>query len=130
MPKFSQSSIKKLSSCHEDIQRVLNEAINHVDFTVLAGHRTRAEQDLAYARGNSRVRWPHSRHNSLPSTAVDVAPYPIDWSGRERFVYLAGFIMGTAARMGIRMRWGGDWDGDLDLLEHSLQDLPHLELAG
>ena len=40
MPKFSKASLSKLESCHKDIQSVMNEAIKHMDFVVLAGYRT------------------------------------------------------------------------------------------
>jgi len=30
--------------------------------------------------------------------------------------------------MGIRLRWGGDWDGDTELDDNKFDDLPHFEL--
>jgi len=32
----------------------------------------------------------------MPSDAVDVAPYPIDWNDKERFYYFAGERWGHA----------------------------------
>ena len=34
MPTFGTRSLLQLETCHEDIRRVLNEAIKHADFSV------------------------------------------------------------------------------------------------
>ena len=54
--------------------------------------------------------------------------YPIDWEDRERFSYFAGFVKGVAWRLNIRVRWGGDWDGDTELSDNNFDDLVHFEL--
>jgi hypothetical protein len=54
--------------------------------------------------------------------------YPIDWSNRDGFVLLAGFLIGIAASMGIKLISGVDWDGDFKTTDHSFFDGPHLEL--
>ena len=128
MPAFSETGRKRLETCDPRLQRVLNEAIKHWDFTVLAGHRGEAEQNEAFKKGNSTKRWPDSKHNTLPSLAVDIAPYPIDWTNLSRFQSLANRIIGLAAGMGIKLRSGLDWDGDLDMKDQSFVDGPHLEL--
>lgn len=130
MPHFGKSSRTRLASCHPDIQEVLNEAIKHIDFSVVCGHRSEEAQDLAYAHEKSQVKWPNSKHNSLPSLAVDVAPYDggILWDDVEAFTLLAGIIKGIAIMMGIKVRIGCDWDGDGMVKEHSFLDRPHVEL--
>jgi hypothetical protein len=40
----------------------------------------------------------------------------------------AGFVIGTAALMGISIRWGGDWDRDTYTKDNSFDDLVHFEL--
>ena len=69
-----------------------------------------------------------SKHNSFPSLAVDVAPYPINWSDKERFYFFAGYVKATADQMKIKIRWGGDWDGDTKVRDQTFMDLPHYEL--
>jgi len=67
----------------------------------------------------------------MPSLAVDAYPY-IDGAisfDREQCLVFAGFVIGLAGGMGIKIRWGGDWDGDHNLREHSLSDLGHFELV-
>ena len=70
----------------------------------------------------------YSKHNQEPSLAVDVAPWPIDWNDSHRFYHFAGFVLGIAAALNIRLRWGGDWDSDFDLRDQTFFDLPHFEL--
>jgi peptidoglycan L-alanyl-D-glutamate endopeptidase CwlK len=130
MPSFGARSKQNLSSAHPDLQRLFNEVIKHIDCTVLEGHRDKEAQDKAFHEGKSQTKWPNSKHNSKPSMAVDVAPYPINWNDRERFYYFAGFVKATAVRMGINIRWGGDWDGDYDFRDQTFFDLPHFELVG
>lgn len=120
MPSFSQRSLSNLSTCHPELQRLLGEAIKHVDFTVLEGHRGREGQEKAFREGNSRARWGQSKHNAKPSLAVDIVPWPIDWNDHERFHHLAGWVLGIASQMGIDLGWGGLWT--------TLVDMPHFEL--
>ena len=128
MPKFSKESLAKLNTCHPKLQKVFSEAIKHVDFTVLEGHRDKAKQDAVVASGNSKTPWPSSKHNSLPSRAIDVVPYPIDWNNKDRFYLFGGFILGIAASMGIKLRFGGDWNGNFETKDQTFNDLPHFEL--
>ena len=131
MPSFSQRSAAHLATCHPDLQRVFAEVVRHFDCSVLCGRRGKAEQDEAVAKGFSKVAYPGSKHNAETpelSRAVDVVPYPIDWGDRDRFYHFAGFVRGVALCMGIKIRWGGDWDGDTDLSDQTFMDWPHFEL--
>lgn len=76
MPKLSAKSKAKLATCHPDLQKVCNELIKTFDFSVAEGHRGKAAQDDAYQRRASKLKWPNSKHNSKPSQAVDIWPYP------------------------------------------------------
>lgn len=111
----------------------MRDAIQYVDFSVIEGHRGKEAQNEAYRKKLSQTPWPKSKHNAKPSRAVDIAPYPIDWSANpqalERFVYLAGFVMASARRMGIGVRWGGNWKRNDDMRkEGAFRDYPHFEL--
>lgn len=133
MPSFSKNSIDRLATCHLDIQRLFNEVIKDVDCTILVGHRNEADQEEAFRTGKSRVHYPDGKHNKVPSEAADVAPYfggPIDWEYLPNFYYFAGIVKGIALKLGIKIRWGGDWNGNLDLRDNGkLNDLVHFELA-
>lgn len=128
MPKFSKRSQTKLDTCHPDLKTLFTKVVETFDCTVLCGYRGEEEQNDAYDSGRSKVRYPDGKHNHNPSNAVDVAPYPIDWNDKDRFYFFAGFVKGLATSMGIKIRWGGDWDGDNDLKDQTFFDLPHFEL--
>jgi peptidoglycan L-alanyl-D-glutamate endopeptidase CwlK len=128
MPVFGKASKAKLATVDSRLVEVLEEAIKIIDFTVLVGHRGKEDQDKAVAEGKSKLGWPNSKHNSLPSKAVDIAPYPIDWSDRERFTYLAGIVKGIAHSKGYKVVWGGDWNNNGELKDNSFDDLPHFQI--
>jgi len=130
VPSFSGPSKKRLSTCDKKLQTLFNEVVKHFDCSVLCGHRGEEEQNKAYKAGNSQKQFPHGKHNKLPSNAVDVAHYPIDWDDRERFQYFAGFVLGTAKQLNINIRYGGDWDSDNDLKDNNFDDLVHFEIKG
>ena len=125
--KFSKQSLYRLDTCHPVLAllmiRVLD--VSPRDMTVLCGHRGEADQNDAYSKGNSRLRWPQSKHNSMPSLAVDVAPYPIDWLNTLAFKELAVVVKSVWSEMtdderdGHHLVWGGDW---------RMKDMPHWEL--
>ena len=128
MNKFSRTSAARLATCHPDLQKVITKALEVCDCSILCGHRSKEEQDALFLEGKSQLQYPNGKHNTLPSRAVDVAPYPIDWNDRERFSYFAGVVIGVGASMGIAIRWGGDWDSDFDLKDNKFDDLVHFEL--
>lgn len=129
MPKFSKPSEQRLATCDPRLQTLLRAAIEHVDFTVLCGYRNRDEQEDAFRRGASTKHYPDSRHNTLPSSAVDIAPYPVDWKDTARFARLVGYIERIAQEQRVPIRWGGDWDRDGFTTDERLIDMPHIELV-
>ncbi|MBL7544304.1 MAG: M15 family metallopeptidase [Bdellovibrionaceae bacterium] len=129
MNKFSKISEERLKTCHSDLQRLFNEVVKHYDCTVICGHRGKDEQDEAVRTGNSKLKWPDSKHNQLLSLAIDVVPYPVDWADKARFMHFAGFVLGIAKSMGIKIRWGGDWSQDLNFKNDKFVDYPHFELT-
>jgi peptidoglycan L-alanyl-D-glutamate endopeptidase CwlK len=137
MPAFSQSSRSKLSTCHPDLQVLFFEVIKHTDCVILEGHRNQADQEQAVKTGKSKTPWPTGKHNSLPSRAVDVAPFPIvDWKKLDNFLYFGGFVMGIAAilrasgKMTHGIRYGADWNQNQDVTDQSFIDAVHFELIG
>lgn len=121
MPKFSKTSQEKLNTCHPFLQEICNELIKEMDFTVICGERDKVAQDEAFSKGTSKLKFPKSKHNTKPSNAVDLAPYPIDWSNHSRFTALATRFKQIAEHKSINVSWGGDWKG--------FKDMPHFELV-
>lgn len=128
MPSFGTKSKMNLGSCHPDLQRLFNEVIKYYDCSILEGHRNEERQTKLYAEGKSKVQFPNSKHNSFPSRAVDAVPYPIDWDDTRRFYMFVGIVRGIASQLGINIRCGADWDGDLEVKDQNFHDLPHFEL--
>ena len=131
MPSFGAGSKAQLASLHPDLQRLMNEAIKYVDFTIICGFRNQEDQHKAFVDGYSKLDWPNGEHNKNPSRAVDVVPFVnggIDWNDAEAFTLLAGIIKGIAFMMNIKIRIGADWDGDMNVKEHSFKDRPHIEM--
>jgi len=139
MPSFGKKSLKRLETCHPDIQKIMNIIITHYDCSVLCGYRDKLTQTLAFEQKRSKVEWPYSKHNKYPSIAIDVVPYPIDWGEKgtsaqrrkaiARFYHFAGYVQMAADILQIKIRWGGDWDGDYNFSDQSFDDLPHFELV-
>lgn len=137
-----------LEECNQGIRRVFEVVTKAVDTTVLTGHRSDADQAEKFAKGLSKTPPGKSKHNRKPSAAIDAAPFPIDWAEMPkadangkisraeavkwaktlaRFYYFGGFVKGVAHMKGVPMRWGGDWDGDLDFTDQTFDDLVHFE---
>jgi len=127
VPKFSQKSLDKLHDCHPLLQMVMLSAIKKTDFSVICGFRGEKEQNEAYASGNSKLKWPQSKHNKTPSEAVDIVPYPVDWNDIKRFETLGQAVLqawetdvAEEDREGWELVWGKNFKG--------LVDWPHFEL--
>jgi len=122
MPKFSNRSKERLATAEQPLQDLFNKVIQYVDCTILEGHRGADRQNQLYQEGKTKVRFPNSKHNSTPSRAVDVVPYPIDWGDIERFNCFANFVKGVAVGMDIKIKWGGDFKGFYDAPHYQLED--------
>lgn len=129
MPNFSKKSSDRLQSCHSKLQTLAKEVVKKYDITIACGHRTESAQNLAFSKGYSTLMWPHSKHNSIPSLAVDIVPYPELWKSKKKLAHLMGYIKATAERLNIKIRQGIDWDMDNDFNDQSFHDLPHIELV-
>jgi hypothetical protein len=110
VPVLGRRSRGRLENVHPDLVRVLEEAIKSYDFAVIWGHRGMEDQNTAFSSGNSKNRWPTSKHNGLPSTAVDIVPYPGGYEASyEEFFEMATHVLGAASRLGVKVKWGGHW---------------------
>jgi hypothetical protein len=153
MPAFGAVSRKKLYTCDKRIRVICLEAIKHIDFSIVTGHRTKEEQNALYPK-YTKLKWPKGKHNSFPSKAIDIAPYIEPYGkifgGRDQitqikelrnvssaranafviksYARLIGHIEAIAAMKGIPIKVGIDWDGDYDMLDQTFNDLGHWEL--
>jgi hypothetical protein len=119
---LGKASLEKLDTCHHDLSALIIRVARGVDqgdlayagihdITVTCGYRGKEEQNAAYnARPQrSKTPWPRSAHNRQPSDAVDIAPFPIDWSDTRAFEILHAYVAGVAHAMGIDL-FDISWD--------------------
>ena len=89
------------------------------------------EQDLLFAQGRvtdgpivTYKRGGESIHNTMPSRAIDLAPWVpgrgIAWDDEVLFGEMAGVIMYCAWKRSIPIEWGGHWS--------SFKDRPHFQV--
>ncbi len=110
MPRLSQTSKTRRDTCHQENIDVLDEAIKHYNFSVIWGFRGEKSQNRAFRSGNSRNRWPTSRHNKQPSNAFDIVPYPGGYEASyEEFYEMATYVLAAASMLGVKLKWGGHW---------------------
>jgi peptidoglycan L-alanyl-D-glutamate endopeptidase CwlK len=143
MPKYIKKSQDKLLTCHQDLQTVFNYVIKYFDNTVICGHRTDDEQFKLYCQGRDMPGkivtykdgvYKKSMHQQFPSMAIDVVPYPIEWSNVNRMRYFIGFVKGVAQMLydygaiDHLVRTGIDWDDNTTLKDQRFKDFPHFEL--
>tara|TARA_R100000781_G_scaffold8792_1_gene7761 strand:+ start:181 stop:579 length:399 start_codon:yes stop_codon:yes gene_type:complete len=130
MPRFGKRSRERLKGVDSKLVNVLNEVVKYFDITVIEGLRSQERQNELVAQGKSKTKF--GKH--VQGKAVDIAPYPIDWNSRDDFHYLGGFVLGVASKMGIDVRWGGDWsDSSLSknartTKDNNFDDLVHFEI--
>lgn len=146
MYKFSKTSLSRLETCEEDLQRVARLAISRsdIDFGIAQGSRAVAQQKQYYLEGKSKVNPDAYSDEVLPlkgkhivnelypkSGAFDIYAY---YNGKAQYdtpslCYIGGVIMSCAKELGVEIRWGANWDMDgIIITDQSFQDLPHFEL--
>jgi peptidoglycan L-alanyl-D-glutamate endopeptidase CwlK len=102
-----------------------------MDISLIWGHRDRETQNGLYENNLSQVKYPDSKHNSTPSLAVDIQPFPYPLDEKKLWAalgYLAGAASMIAKEEGFEIRWGGDWDRDGDVTDQKFYDLFHIEI--
>jgi len=137
--KLSARSLSRLNGVHPDLVRIVKRAIEitRQDFSVLEGVRTPERQAELYAQGRSKpgqiVTWTmtsnHFKQADGYGHAVDLVPYPLDWSDLRAFDAIAMAMFDAADELGLKIRWGADWDQDGNIREKGESDSPHFELV-
>lgn len=149
MATFGAASLKKLEGVHPDLVKVIKESIKEtpVDFSIVYGVRSTAEQKRLYALGRTVVN-PDGKTAKKPlgnivtqkngttnksnhqvkadgyGHAIDFVPYlngKIDWNATNEFKVIVAHIMATAKCLGVDIEAGLYWK--------SFVDAPHIELA-
>jgi peptidoglycan L-alanyl-D-glutamate endopeptidase CwlK len=146
MFKLSKASQARLATVNMALQNVVNRAIQitEVDFGVVQGNRTRADQEKLYGQGRTAAQMKAAglnpalarpdlpvvtktmNSNHIGGRAVDLAPYvngKIEWDNSGKlglYPKIAKAMKQAAKELGVPIEWGGDWT--------SFKDRPHFEL--
>ena len=132
--KFGRRSLTSLETCHPGLQVIAYKALSTsiIDFTILCGHRSKEEQDAHFEQGTTQLKWPNSKHNKFPSDAVDIVPWirgKLSWNPLH-CCFLAGILLTCAKELGYTLRWGGNWNMNLEpITDQTFQDLAHFEIV-
>ena len=129
MARFGKRSMRNLEGVHPLLVDWALELVTIMDCSVVSGVRDMTTQRQYVSLGVSKTM--NSMHLIQPDGyghAVDLAPYPIKWERTRSFDLLAGIGLGLAFKMGIKIRWGGDFNQNMDVYDENLNDLGHFEI--
>ena len=126
--KFSQRSIDNLKGVHPVLIAIAYRALalSPHDFGVVDGLRTAAEQKKLLEEGKTQV----TRSKHLTGHAIDIAVWKdgkFTWH-LPYYQEVSKAFLKAAAEFNAVLVWGGDWDGDGDMYDHSFIDGPHFEI--
>lgn len=118
---LNEKSEQHLLGVHLDLCRVVRAArgASPFRFEISEGLRSKARQAELVKAGKSQTQ--NSRH--LTGHAVDIVILNNDGSANwsfDRYKSVADVFKKEAARLGVKIAWGGDW--------RTLKDGPHFEL--
>jgi peptidoglycan L-alanyl-D-glutamate endopeptidase CwlK len=123
--RFGNTSKENLATCHPDLIRVFERAIQITpqDFMLFEGLRTEARQQKLFKAGASKLdgKIKRSRHQANAdgvSEAGDAVPYVGGPRWEWPLIYpMAAAVHTAAAELGVGLRWGGVWDRPFAALE-------------
>lgn len=153
---LSSRSLNNLQGVHPNLAKVVKRAIELTtqDFVVIEGVRSREQCMINYGKGRTaaqclakgipakyanpkaaKVTWlsnpfasKHCPQKDGYGHAVDICPYPVDWSDVKKFDAIAKAMFAAAKELGVNIRWGADWDKDGKPRERGESDSPHFEI--
>lgn len=154
---LSAASETNLVKVHPKLADVVRLAIkiSKVDFKVVEGVRSREQMMINYGKGRTaaqctakgvparyaqptraKVTWlnnPFASTHAIQADgfghAVDLLPAPYDWKEGPGWRQINDAMMEAARRLGVKIRWGRNWDGDDKYEEKGETDGPHFELV-
>ena len=139
--KLGNTSKKRLSTCHIDLQKIIETAIevSAIDFGIAEGHRSTERQKQLFDLGLSKIDGitKKGKHNYSPSMAFDIYAWVNGKSSYDsRYIIYLGGVINTVAKMLYdsevifhKVRWGGNWDVDGEIItDQGFIDIGHFEL--
>lgn len=118
---------EECEKCNEMLLRARDELRNFflhfkkqfIMMHVSCVYRDEEDQNAAFLANTSKLKWPKSKHNKLPSEAIDVFEILPNGSGRwdPAFYHKLNEIQLV---QGFNLEWGGSWK--------VLRDGPHFQI--
>ena len=132
MARYGRRSQRNLHNVHPLLVDWAYELVTIMDNSVIDGVRDLTRQRLYVSLGVSKTM--DSKHliqqDDGYGHALDLAPYPVDWSDHRRFYIMAGVGLGLAAKMNIPITWGGRWNPDDDQFKMpDFNDIGHFQIS-
>lgn len=140
--RYGRTSQRNRDSCAPPLIELINKGleVSPVDISIVRGWSGEDVQNMLKRTGASKLGWPFSEHNfeldgEPHSKAFDFAPHlgktiKIPWDDTHLFSVVAGVFFSIAKPMGIKIRWGGDWDMDGLTTDQTFMDFGHIEIEG
>jgi peptidoglycan LD-endopeptidase CwlK len=145
----------RLIGVHPDLVRVVEKANEALPLFVIEGVRSDEQCYRNYGKGRTaaqcrakgvpesyanpkvaKVTWlnnplssKHRKQTDGYSHAVDLGPVPLDWNNGKGFAAIAKAMLAAAKSLGIKIRWGADWNANGKSHEKGETDSPHFELV-
>ena len=130
MARYGRKSMRNLEGVHPLLVDWALELVTIMDNSVIDGVRDLTTQRQYVALGVSKTM--DSKHliqGDGYGHALDLAPYPVDWSDHRRFYILAGIGLGLAAKMRLPIVWGGRWNVDDEQFKvPDFNDMGHFQI--
>lgn len=122
---LSVRSLNNLKGVDERLVAVVKRAIQltEYDFYVFEGVRSKERQKELFRVGATKTM--NSKH--IRGLAVDLYPVgkPIPW---DMCKVIQKAMFEAAKELGVRIRWGGDWNMNGSSADEKFYDGPHFEL--
>lgn len=137
MSNLSTRSQNNLNGVSPNLCKVVARAaeLSSVGFDVIEGVRTKERQAKLYAQGRTEagqiVTWTLTSNHFVNAKtgyghAVDILP-KTGWNNLAGFDTVATAMFQAASELGVKIRWGADWDKDGKYREKGETDSPHFE---
>ena len=115
---------ERLMDVDTKLINLVKEFSMYEDVIVLCGYRGEKEQTEAFNKGNSKAKWPKSKHNKKPSLAIDIGPTldsgkSVPWNQLDKWVTFCEAFEAFAHRKGVKLIGGYGF---------RQRDYPHWEL--
>jgi len=122
---MNTDSLNRLKQCHPNLIKIMLRVDEIYPIHVVCGFRNEEDQNKAFKEKKSKLKFPESKHNKIPSLAVDIVPDPdrnpktISWVDLKAFEIMCLAVEAISEEYGIKVRFGKDF---------SFADWPHFEL--